>query len=681
MKRRFIPLLIAALLSFCIIAAAEGDVLAFDTSISSVKEGETLQTVLTREGAPAEGELTYKSSDERVATVDANGLVTAVKKGNVVITASVKTEKKTFKAMLKLAIVRPVTSLTVNTDKLPVYQATDEKVAAFLTARENANENELSVLLLPVKKRLQLAVSAEPRDASNRRVVFTGSDDAVFTANQNTITGTAPGEGILTIASESDPEVSVRYRVLTVQPVTKLTVESSQPSVTVGGQMTVTAKASPENATMQDVVWSADDRFVTVDANGTVTGMKRGNGRVIATAADGSNVRANYTVKVVQNPENIVLSADEMTVDVGRNAACKATVEPRDTDNKKLIWTSSDESIASVDKNGRIKGNAVGECTITCTSEALESVAASLTVHVQQPVKKLAFTSRTAVVYVNEGTQLSWSIEPEDATNKALAFRSSNEKIATVDENGIVSGVAGGKITITAMTTDGSNRKASITVQVGEHVTGVKMVREHAYIDVRETATAGAVIEPKDALNRNMTWESSDTGVVTANGNTNEKMKLTGVSKGNAVVTGTTEDGGFQTSIRVTVGDFDHGLSFYGFDMDDRSGVFWAEVKNNTDMPITSITLELEMWDARPESDLEPVPINTKNGSNKVNVVWNGTLRPGEKTGRKNWKMQNYRAPAIGIMNTRGCMTLVSYQIDRDWIKTIRKNNRVTLEY
>ena len=675
MKKLIFLLAVATLVCLSCAAMATGDSIAFDPGVSSINEGETLQTTLIREGEAASGEATYATSDKRVATVDENGLITAVKKGRAVITAAVKTEKKTWKAQLKLTVVRPVTSVSVKTDKLPVYAATDTQVAPFLTVRENAEENELPVLLLPVKKKYQLQATTEPRDASNRNVTFASSDETVFTASKAGVTGISPGEGILTIASESNPETLTRLRVLVVQPVTRLTIASSAPTVSVGQQITVSAKATPENATMQDVIWSSgDERILTVDANGVVTGIKRGNGRVIATATDGSNTRANISIRIVQNPERITLSAGEMTVDVGRNLPCRATVEPRDTDNKKVIWTSSDERIATVDKNGRIKGNAVGECTVTCTSEADAGVFTSLTVHVQQPVTRLSFTAKAASVYVGETVQLGWNIEPANATNQTLSFKSSNDRIATVDENGLVTAVGSGKVTITAMTTDNSNRRATIAVQTGRHVTGVRMIRKCAYIDKGETATAGATIEPRDALNRNMTWESSNPNVVRTKGDTNQKMRLTAVNYGNAVVTGVTEDGGFQTSIRVVVGNFDRGLTFRSYDF-DKKGNTWLILRNNTDYPITQITAELELWDASGEK-VRPAKINTKNGSNKVELVWTGVLDPGRSTGENRWKMVDFKVPSCGMDMTRGQITVISYQIDHDWIKIIRKNNQ-----
>ena len=680
MKRILIPLLIAALLCISFAAAADGNPLAFDTGINRVNEGETLQTVLTRAGDAAAGELTYKSSDERVATVDGDGNVTGVKKGMVTITATVKTETKTYRAQLKMTVVRPVTSLTVHTDKLPLYSADDAKVAPYLSARENAEENGLPVLLLPVKKNLQITVDAEPKDATNRKVILSSSDPAVFTAKGNAVTGAAPGEGILTIASETNPDISVRYRVLVVQPVKKLTIEASAPSVAAGGQITLTAKASPENATMTDVIWSSgDERIATVDAEGTVTGIARGNGRIIAVAADGSGVRANYTVKVVQNPESIELAAGDVTIDVGKTAPAKATILPKNADNKKVIWTSSDESVATVGKDGRIKGVALGECTITCTSQALDSVAATMTVHVQQPVKKLSFDGKEAFAYAGETVQLSWTVEPANATNPGVAFKSSDTRILTVDENGLVTGVKGGKASVEAVTTDGSKRRAKIQVRVGEHVRGVRMVRNNAYIDIGEDATAGADLIPKDAINNHMTWVSSDESVVTATGNTNHKMHLKGIGYGDATVTGTTEDGGYQTSIQVHVGDYDHLLTFLNFNLED-NGSIWLKVRNDSGFTITKITAQVDMFDAVGGSN-DPIAINTKNGSNTVDIVWTGTLNPGEVTGKNHWKMVNYSVPEGGIYSTRGTVRLFSYQIDGDWIKTIRKSRRPYKDY
>ena len=675
MRRILILLLAAVMACFVVTAAAEEDNMTFDRTINTLFEGETLQTVLIREGDPAGGAVEYSSSDTYVATVDGNGLVTGLRKGETTITALVKTEKKTWRTTIRLTVYRPVTDLTVKTEQLPVYEATDPKVAPLLSDRGNAEENELPVLLIPVKKRVEVTVIAEPRDASNRKTKLTGSDPEVFTVRENTVTGVAPGEGILTAGSEFYPDVVKRFRVLVIQPVTKLAVTSSAPSVTVGGQVTVSAQASPENATIPAVVWSSgDETILKVDENGTVTGVKHGNGRIIATTADGSNIRANVSLKVVQLPETLTLSDEEVTIDVGKSAAVKATVGPKDTDNKQVVWASSDEGVAKVSKDGRITAVALGECVVTCTCQEAESVSASVKVHVQQPVQKVAFTEKSVFAYTGEPMQLAWTVEPANATNQALVFKSSNEKVAVVDGNGVVTGMAGGNAEITATTTDGTKRTARISVKVGAHVRGVSMIRQHAYIDRGATSTAGANLEPKDAYNNRMTWVSSDENIVTATGDTNKKMKLKGINYGNAVVTGTTEDGGYQTSIQVTVGDYDKALKFLDFDFDNHGEDFWLTVRNDSDVVVTSITADIEMT----LKNGQPVKINKKDGSNKVQLVWKGELNPGEKTGSRHWKIIDYQAPDDFVYNDdyAGTITITQYIIDNDWVKVIRERNR-----
>ena len=674
MKKLIILLTIAALVCVTFTAMAAGDGIAFDVKEATINEGDTLQTTLTREGAAEGGDAVYTSSDQKVATVDGNGLVTAVKKGRAVITATVKANNKSYKAQIKVTVQKPVTAITLNTDKLPVYAAGDEKVAPYLSTRENAEENELPVLLVPVKKKYQLAVTAEPKDASNRNVTYTGSDDSVFTVVKNTVNGIAAGEGILTIASESNPEVTSRYRVLVVQPVTKITIQTSEPTVTAGGQVTATVKVEPENATIKSVIWSADDKFVSVDANGTVTGLKHGNGRLIATAADGSGIRANSTMKVVQNPESIELNPAEITIAVGRTGNVRANVLPKDTDDKKVTWSSSDENIATVNKSGQIKGINIGDCTVTCTSEALESVSATITVHIVQPVTKLSFNSKTALVYVGETTQLAWTIEPENATNKTLTFKSGKEKIAAVDAEGIVTGVSPGKTAVTATTTDGSKRKASITVHAGKHVSGVRMYRRHAYIDPGQTASTKAIIEPKDALNPNMTWESSDPGIVTAVPDKKAAhVNIIGANYGDAVITGTTEDGGFQATLPVTVGDFDHGIAFLGDIGWDQDAKFTISVRNNSDFVITQITAVISVKNGG-EPGNPPV-------ANSVNLTWNGHLNPGQTTGRSGWKTASFNHDDCETVDMNGTVTVTGYQIDGDWFHNIQPKHRTTKRY
>ena len=113
---------------------------------------------------------------------------------------------------------------------------------------------------------------------------------------------------MLTVASHLDPSAAVQYRVLVIQPVTRIAVTASDKSVAVGKTISLAASVLPENAAMKDVIWqSVNEQVATVDANGTVTGLKRGSVRINAIATDGSNIRANINIQVTQDAEEITL--------------------------------------------------------------------------------------------------------------------------------------------------------------------------------------------------------------------------------------------------------------------------------------------------------------------------------------------------------------------------------------
>ena len=665
-----VPVLLLALVLILLgtTAFAEGNIIKFDQTANFVFEGETLQTVLILEGDPAAGEVSYVSANEKVATVDGKGVVTGLTKGRATITAISKTEKRTFKTQLTVTVARKASSIDVDTRKLPLHEADDPLLSGLLSG----DGEKLPVLVVPVKRRITIPFAVQPKDATNRRAVFSTADESVAVAKGNNVTGIAKGETVLTIASESNPEVAVQYGVLVVQPVTRVSLEPRNPAVAKGSQITLTASVLPEDASIPKILWnSSNEKIATVDENGVVTGVERGNVRITATAADGSNVRANISVRVTQSAEEITLDKTEMTLDAGRNGMIRAIVLPKNTDDKKVTWTSSDESVAKVNNQGRVTAVALGTCTITCSSASTEGVSASATITVQQPVTKIVFGD-APVVYVGEDAKLTWRIEPENASNPAVTFASNNPKVLTVSEDGTVTGIKAGTASVIATSTDGSNRKAKIQIKVCVHATGVHMYRNTAYINVGESATCKAILEPKEASDNRMSWASDDENIAIAGGEVNQ-VKIKGVSEGITRVTGTTADGGFQTSIEVRIGDWDRSLKLTKIDVNGR-GDLTFKVKNVSDLYINYIHCEVEFYDGDKE-----VEVNTENGSNKVKVTYKRDLAPGNSTKDDYWNFENYHKPDNGFDHV--IVRIAGFQIDRDWVKNIQPRRQPKIEW
>ena len=167
--------------------------------------------------------------------------------------------------------------------------------------------------------------------------------------------------------------------------------------------------------------------------------------------------------------EQITISFDteQYTVPVNQTLSLKAIVTPRK--NIKLEWSSSDESVATISNNGAVKGINIGETTITVKAADDDSIAASCQITVIQPVNAISFTDKSIDIAIGISKELHTIVDPENATIKDLSYSSSNEKVAIVDEHGIVTGLSKGTAKITAAAKDGSKKKATVNINVKEY--------------------------------------------------------------------------------------------------------------------------------------------------------------------------------------------------------------------
>lgn len=251
----------------------------------------------------------------------------------------------------------------------------------------------------------------------------------------------------------------------------------------------------------------------------------------------------------------VTLDKTTISLEAGQTAQLTATVQPGNADNQAVTWSSSDNNVVSVDATGKITANAKGSATITVTT-ADGGKTATCTVTVTEPAAPVAVTGVTlnknnTTIYTGRTETLTATIQPADATNKAITWTSDNTGVATIN-NGVVTGVSVGTATITVKTADGGF-SATCTVTVEEapivHPTGVSISKTSINLQVGGSETLTATVTPADANNKNVTWSTSDATVAAVDKN----GKVTGIKAGNATITATTEDGGKTATCSVTV--------------------------------------------------------------------------------------------------------------------------------
>ena len=183
--RRIMAVLLAALLaSLTLPVLAEQTTFVLSKENNRVFVGETVQMALNRTGEAAEGEVTYTSSNEKRATVDAQGVVTGLSKGQVTITARLQTEKRVYKSSLTVTVAVKAEEISVTEDKLPLYDAEDPFVAPLLAPTEDGDGTEarLPVLVLRMGSQQALKTTVLPATANDRAVVLSTTDESIVRA-------------------------------------------------------------------------------------------------------------------------------------------------------------------------------------------------------------------------------------------------------------------------------------------------------------------------------------------------------------------------------------------------------------------------------------------------------------------------------------------------------------------
>ena len=602
-------------------AMAEADRFQFEKTNLTVFEGNTLELSLIRQGnCAADGELTFVSGRENIAAVDENGVVTGLTKGQSTITATLKTEKRTWKASVTVTVARAVTDIAVNETSLTLYDAADPLIS-HLTG--GAGDR---VLLLRKGKQVSIRATLSPNDANNRRYTVTSSDTDVVRVSGSTLTARGAGECIVTVASESNPEVSVDYRAIVITPVTGVTVTADTKTLFIGTTAQLTATVKPADASITGVKWeSTNEKVAVVDEYGVVTGVGRGQATIRATAADGSGQRASVNVTVKQQPESITLSGLSGNIRVGGGVTLKATVLPNTTSDKAVVWSTSDASVATVSANGYVKGVRAGSCTITCQSKTFPEVYAQIDVTVYAPVTSITFNEKKPSVAVGRSIALSWTVKPQDATDSSVSFSTNKPDVVSVSDDGIVTGLKRGECYVYATANDGSGKKATIRVTVTQPVTGVTMKYTSQNVGLNKYTTNTAILQPANADNKKMQWTSQDERIATVAGN-GLNPKVTGRAWGTTTIIGTTDDGSYVVTYTINVGSRKDAL---------RITNLWAEnnaakivVYNASNLTITKFYYTIYLYNAFGE----PLVCNTDGRSFSFKGTYNFTLAPGEAT-------------------------------------------------
>lgn len=407
--------------------------------------------------------------------------------------------------------------------------------------------------MLAVGESITLTATVSPDNATNKSVTWSSDDEAVAKVGATTGKVTAGGVGEATITVTTANGGKKASRKITVHvPVERITLDKESETLFIDNTLTLTATVTPDTATDKSIIWTSDNEAVaTVDTNGIVSAKSEGTATITAKAGEQSATCAITVKKEVAATGVKILNAPE-TLNYGTPLKLEAKVIPDTATNQEVTWSSSKDSIATIDKDGNVKTVGEGDVTFTVKTEDGGHVA-SCKIKIVKTGEEVAVTDVSldkSTLKLNKDARgkLTATVVPTNATNPAVSWSSSKPEVATVDGEGNVSAVGGGTATITVTTVEGGFT-ATCEVTVNVPVKDVSLDKEKAEMPVSGTLQLIATVLPEDASNKNVKWISTNPSVATVD----STGLVTAIAKGNATITVEAEDGKRTDSCEVTV--------------------------------------------------------------------------------------------------------------------------------
>ncbi|MDE7452256.1 MAG: Ig-like domain-containing protein, partial [Paramuribaculum sp.] len=590
------------------VKAVDADAIILNRENVEITEGDYVK--LTSTVSPentTDKSVTWTSADETIATVDALGKVKARKPGTTHITA---TTANGISALCDVTVLTPIIyadSISLNiheeeliqgesaqltatvspenaTDKSVTWTSADETVATVddtgkvkaidrgeteivaITANGLTASYKITVKVIDADSitlnlndtimaegdYVQLTATISPENTTNKTVTWNSTDETVATVDANGRV-TAFKSGITYITATTANGLTTSCEITVVKyfiHAESISLNLSEEELTEGDNVQLIATISPENATYKSVKWASVDKSIaTVDKTGLVTAVKPGETEITATTANGITATCRINVRIVE-ADSITLNLEEAEMTEGDYVQLYATVSPKNTTDKTVIWTSADETVAAVDETGLVTAISPGKTIITATTSNDITVSCLVTVFKRIILaESISINLPETELTEGESVHLTAIVSPDDTDDKTVTWTSYNPAVATVNESGLITAIAPGKATIIATTVNGLTASCIVTVLKRIiHAESISINLPEAELSEGESVHLTATVSPDDTVERTVTWTSGDGIIATVD----ETGTVTAISTGETDITATTANG-VSASCRISV--------------------------------------------------------------------------------------------------------------------------------
>ena len=298
-----------------------------------------------------------------------------------------------------------------------------------------------------------IKATVKPEDATFKTVSWKSSDLALAEVYNGTVKTLKEGSVTITASVGS---LSATCNIVIAKapiPVESITLNKTETTIEIGKTETLTATVNPEDADDPTVTWTSSNWAVASVVEGVVTAIAEGTAVITAQAGD-QTATCTVTVPHVYIPlESLEFAKTETTLRVGGTEKLELVITPYNADHEDIVWSSSDEGVATV-TDGLVKAVGVGTAVITASAGDKSAQCTVTVLPVSKPVESVQLNKNAFTLEVGGSEILVATVSPVDTDDTALTWTSSDERIATVSQNGRVVAVAEGIAVITVKAGD-----------------------------------------------------------------------------------------------------------------------------------------------------------------------------------------------------------------------------------
>ncbi len=460
--------------------------------------------------------VTWTTSNSSVATVS-GGKITAKNNGTTTITAKTSNGKTATCKVTVISEIKPVQIELNNTEAL-IYKG----------------------------KTKNLKATVYPTEAADKAVTWTTSNSKVATVSAGKITGIDYGTATITAKTSNGKTATCKVTVLVEE--TGISLNKSAVSMDKGKTLTLTATVQPANAYFKEITWSSSDEAVATVEDGKI--VAKALGTTTITAETHNHIKATCKV-TVKNPEitatKITLNKTSLTLGKGESMTVTAEIEPTNTTNKSVTWTTSNSSVATV-SGGKITAKNNGTATITAKTSNGKTAACKVTV--KNAPAKITLTKGVLTIGVGEKYSLGSNVN-SGAGCATRTYRTSNSSVVKMTKTnwtGEFVGVKPGVAYVTVRTYNGKEHSCKVTVKAAPK--SVTISKKTLTLKVGQTATLSCWTNDGSGCAKR-TFRTSNSSIVKMT-KTNWTGSFKAVKAGTAWVTVRTYNGK-ESSCKVTV--------------------------------------------------------------------------------------------------------------------------------